>query len=78
MPTDANGIAFSRTPRQDYFLNFQFHVPAKLKAGRYTLKVTVTDVTPQSSGSKKAASDNESWKSLDFRVCPPGPDRDKQ
>ena len=31
----------SQTARQDYFLNFQFHVPARLPPGLYTLRVTV-------------------------------------
>ncbi|MGL4551647.1 MAG: hypothetical protein ACRC33_10700 [Gemmataceae bacterium] len=35
----------SLTPRSDYFLNFQFHVPGALDAGAYTLWVVVQDVT---------------------------------
>jgi hypothetical protein len=60
----------SQTPRQDLFLNFQFHVPPSLPPGLYTLWVIVKDVTPgapeQPSGERVAR------RSLDFRVCPPG------
>lgn len=51
----------SQTPRQDYYLNFQFHVPAKLKPGLYTLMVSVKDVTGE--GEARVAK-----RSLDFRV----------
>jgi hypothetical protein len=60
----------SHTPRQDYFLNFQFHVPRRLPPGLYTLWVTVKDVTPAGAGQpicKRVAK-----RSLDFKVCPPG------
>jgi hypothetical protein len=60
----------SQTPRQDYFLNFQFHVPAKLAQGWYRLWVTVRDATPATAGEKKAV--RVARRSLDFRVCPPG------
>lgn len=59
----------SQTPRQDYFLNFQFHVPAKLPVGRYDLRVTVKDLTPSASGKKVA---REATQTLPFWVCPPG------
>lgn len=60
----------SRTPRQDYFLNFQFHVPARLPPGLYTLRVTVKDVTPAEAGPERPA--RVAQRSLDFRVNPPG------
>ena len=68
--TPETSIDVSQTPRQDYFLNFQFHVPAKLKAGQYTLKVTVEDVTPPAPGATATA--RAAKCTLDFRVCPPG------
>jgi hypothetical protein len=54
----------SRTPRHDYFLNFQFHVPARLRPGLYTLWVTVKDSTP-------GAPPRVARRSLDFRIVPP-------
>ena len=61
----------SQTRRQDYFLNFQFHVPARLPPGLYTLWVTVKDEAPLGPGQKPRLAE----RSLDFRVCPPGPTR---
>lgn len=61
-------VDVSQTPRQDYFLNFQFHVPAGLMPGTYTLRVTVRDVTPQEP--KKAP--RLARRSLDFRIGTPG------
>jgi hypothetical protein len=60
----------SQTPRQDYFLNFRFHVPTRLPPGRYTLQVTVRDVTPVDSA--PTATGRIVTRSLDFNVCPPG------
>ena len=57
----------SLTPRQDYFLKFQFHVFPKLPPGLYTLWITVKDVTPGQPGGGRAVT-----RSLDFKVCPPG------
>jgi hypothetical protein len=37
----------SRTLRQDYFINYTFHVPAHLAPGSYTLVVQVQDVLAQ-------------------------------
>jgi hypothetical protein len=34
----------SRSPRRDYFLNCQFHIPAELGPGEYTLRLTVRDM----------------------------------
>lgn len=53
----------SQTPRQDYFLNFQLHIPAKLKPGLYTLWVHVKDVTGEPV--------REVSTSLDFKVRAP-------
>jgi hypothetical protein len=60
----------SQTPRQDFFLNVQFHIPARLPPGLYTLWVTVKDMTPPAPGQDADA--RKARKSLDFRVCPPG------
>ena len=49
----------SQSPRQDYFLNFQFHVPAGLPPGLYTLLVTVKDVTPAAPGQPSCAAGGE-------------------
>jgi hypothetical protein len=62
----------SRTPRQDYFLNFQLHVPAKLPPGLYTLWVRVKDITAGPAPANKA---RQATCSLDFKVCPPGSPR---
>ena len=58
----------SYSPRQDYFLNFQLHVPPKLPPGLYTLWVTVRDVT----GEAQAGKGRQASCSLDFKACPPG------
>jgi hypothetical protein len=58
----------SQTPRQDYFLNFQFHVPRGLPPGLYTLVVTVKDVTPTAPGQPRCA--RVAKRSMDFKVCP--------
>jgi hypothetical protein len=58
----------SQTPRQDYFLNFQLHVPPRLPPGLYTLWVRVKDVTPGA----PAGAPREASRTLDFRVCAPG------
>ncbi len=54
----------SLTPRQDYFLNFQLHIPPKLAPGLYTLWLYVKDVTTEPA--------RETSCSLDFRVVAPG------
>jgi hypothetical protein len=61
----------SCTPRQDYYLNFRFHVPARLPPGLYTLWVTVKDATPGQTLPRVAR------RSLDFKVCPPGSPRSR-
>jgi hypothetical protein len=58
----------SQTPRGDYFLNFQFYLPAPLPEGRYTLNVLVKDVLDPATGD--AASRNAS-RTLDFTVGAP-------
>jgi hypothetical protein len=60
----------SHSPRQDYFLNLQFHVFPRLPPGLYTLWVTVKDGTPAGPGQPSGA--RVAKRSLDFRVCPPG------
>ncbi|MFO0876230.1 MAG: hypothetical protein U0840_02565 [Gemmataceae bacterium] len=54
----------SRTPRHDYFLNFQLNVPAGLSPGLYTLWVKVKDVTTSPARETRA--------SVDFKVRAPG------
>ena len=57
----------SQTPRQDYFVNFRFHLP-RLPEGRYTLHITVKDVvSPSADDGPRSAS-----RSLDFAVGGPG------
>jgi hypothetical protein len=59
----------SQTPRQDYFLNFQFHIPARLQEGLYTLRITVKDMGPPP-GQKPTT--RMAQRTLDFRVRAPG------
>ncbi len=54
----------SQTPRQDYFVNFQFHLP-RLPPGRYTLRVQVKDVLAPASDD---AAPRTAGRSLDFSV----------
>jgi hypothetical protein len=56
----------SRTPRQDFFVNFAFYTP-RLPPGSYTLWVQVEDVTPGSDGTRRLA--RVARRSLDFRVA---------
>ena len=51
--------------RQDYFLNVQFHVPAGLPAGTYTLRVKVEDQTPGAAGDRAGRTAS---RSVSFRV----------
>jgi hypothetical protein len=51
----------SRSPRQDYFINYQFSVPPNLPPGPYTLWIHVKDVLAQPSRPPVK-------RSLDFRV----------
>jgi hypothetical protein len=44
----------SFSPRSDYFLNFQFHVPGNLEPGQYTLRVVVKDITSGASREAQA------------------------
>jgi hypothetical protein len=64
----------SQTPRQDYFINFQFHLPSPMPAGRYTLRVLVKDVLDPATGDD--ASPRSAGRSLDFLVGAPGDGRD--
>ncbi len=52
----------SLSPRQDYFLNIQFHIPPRLPPGRYKLRVEVRD--------EITARVNRDW-ILEFRVEAP-------
>jgi hypothetical protein len=72
------GVERSHSPRQDYFINFQFTMP-RLPQGLYTLRVTVRDeAAPPGGRTPRTASG-----SLDFQVAvgatvrgqaPDGPD----
>lgn len=59
----------SLTPRQDYFICVQFHVPANLTPGRYVLAVEVRDDIgiDLSTGKARAAA-----KTVEFQVVSPG------
>jgi hypothetical protein len=60
----------TQTLRQDYFLNFQFHLPPNLRPGCYTLLVEVADeLVPADgpAGKKRTVS-----RSLAFEVTGPG------
>ncbi len=68
----------SQSPRQDYFINFQFNVP-RLPQGLYTLRVTVRDEAAAPGGTAPRTASG----SLDFQVAvgatvrgqaPDGPD----
>lgn len=54
----------SQSPRHDYFLNCQFHVPAGLKPGKYTLRLKVRDLAP-GDGPRQARA------ALELRVAAP-------
>jgi hypothetical protein len=64
----------SLSPRRDYFLNIQFHVPARLPPGRYELKIIANDEIAVADGvrrgdARSAAPPHEHI--LTFRVEPP-------
>lgn len=62
---------FSRTPRQDFFVNIRFHVPQSCPPGSYTLWITVEDWTDAPEGTRAVAASRIDRKSLDFRVGGP-------
>ena len=66
-------VDHSQTPREDYFINFQFHLPPKMAEGRYTLHVLVKDVLDPATGD---AAPRSASRSLDFSVGPPPAGRD--
>jgi hypothetical protein len=55
----------SRSPRQDFFINYRFRVPAHLPPGPYTLWIYVQDALAQPTRPP-------AQRSLDFRVVAPG------
>ncbi|MFO0845733.1 MAG: hypothetical protein U0797_25670 [Gemmataceae bacterium] len=61
-------VDHSLTPRQDYFLNFQLHVPPKMPPGLYTLWLKVKDVSSDPP--------RETSCSLDFKVRAAGGEDD--
>jgi hypothetical protein len=55
----------SLSQRQDYYINFQFHVPPRLPQGAYTLRIVVRDETnPATKGLPPRVAES----SLDFQV----------
>ena len=67
-------VKHSQTPRQDYFVNFQFYLPSPMPPGRYTLHVLVKDVLNPAAGDD--ASPRSAARSLDFLVGAPGDGHD--
>ena len=65
------GVERSQTPRQDYFINFPFHLP-RLPEGRYTLHVRVKDMLAPASDD---AAPRTVGRSIDFTVGGAGPVR---
>ena len=64
----------SQTPRQDYFVNFQFYLPSPMPPGRYTLHVLVKDMLNPATGDDAAP--QSATRSLDFLVGAAGDGRD--
>ncbi len=62
---------FSRTPRQDYFVNIRFEVPPSCPHGSYTVRICVEDWTDAPAGAKKVEPSRCDCTSLDFRVGGP-------
>jgi hypothetical protein len=60
-----NKVDESRSPRQDYFINYRFRVPAHLPPGPYTLWIYVKDALAQPTRPP-------AQRSLDFRVVAGG------
>src|SRR5205085_3475524 len=58
------GVERSHSPRQDYFINFQFTMP-RLPQGLYTLRVTVRDEGAPAGGRTPRTASG----SLDFQVA---------
>jgi hypothetical protein len=61
----------SASPRQDYYINFRFQVPASHPAGLYTLRITVEDWTDVPPGAKSVPEWRIAHCTLDFRVGGP-------
>ena len=55
----------SLSPRQDYFIHYQFHVPARIEPGEYTLTISLRD---ENLSGDEAKSQPTALKSLPFRV----------
>jgi hypothetical protein len=62
---------YSRTPRQDYFVNIRFEVPASCPHGSYTVRICVEDWTDAPAGAKRVIPSRSDCSSLDFRVGDP-------
>jgi len=56
----------SLSPRQDYCLNIQFHIPPRMPPGSYKLRVTVGDEIAPADGVRRT-----DFRTLMFRVEPP-------
>jgi hypothetical protein len=62
---------YSRTPRQDYFVNIRFEVPLTCPHGSYTVRICVEDWTDAPAGSKHVDPSRRDCSSLDFWVGGP-------
>jgi hypothetical protein len=58
----------SRSPRQDYWVNFRFQVPMKMPPGSYTVWIFVEDWTGVPAGVKSVPPARRAQSSLDFQV----------
>ncbi|MGH7171562.1 MAG: hypothetical protein ACRELF_04690 [Gemmataceae bacterium] len=61
----------SASPRQDYYINFQFRVPRNCPAGLYTMRIFVEDWTDAPSEAKQVSESRIAQRTLDFRVGGP-------
>jgi len=58
----------SASPRQDYYINFQFRVPLNCPAGLYTIRIFVEDWTNSPPEAKDVPESRIAQRTLDFRV----------
>lgn len=58
----------SASPRQDYYINFQFRVPRNCPAGLYTIRIFVEDWTDAAPEAKDVPESRIAQRTLDFRV----------
>ena len=62
---------YSRSPRQDYFVNIRFLIPPSCPHGSYTVRICVEDWTDAPAGAKRVPPSRCDCSSLDFRVGGP-------